>query len=169
MAYICYAQPNSCQTCPHYRMSAERIAYACFDGFDNQCLLAHAEARVSSLSYKDVIGKTIVDIYTLFENGTETRHIHFMAYGYRSDSKTDDKDHRFLEYTFFTAPLQKVLDYGVVLYESDFGCESKQYIEDCTADVMLDRYLHYDAGKCPLPIPTDKLDINIPDGLYILL
>ena len=172
MANICYAPKGSCKTCPHFRPSSEEPnRYVCYEKIDNERLIEQAKFKIPSLSYKDVIERTIVEVYTCYEkDGKEERFIHFLGYGYCSDAFEDDnKDHRFLEYTFFVAPLQEVLDFGVSEYESEFGCEYKQYIEDCTDDTMVGRYLHYNGGVCPLPISKDKLDINTPDGSYILI
>lgn len=61
------------------------------------------------------------------------------------------------------------MNVGVNRYESEYSDGIKQYIEDCTKKTMVERYMHYDAGECPLPIPVSKLDMNVPDGTYVLL
>jgi hypothetical protein len=136
---------------------------------DNKRLIADAKQRVPTLTYSDLIDRTIIQIFTTLDQAErETRYIHFFAYGYCAGDGSD-KDHRFLEYTWFIAPLQKVLNIGVREYESEYSDEVKQYIEDCSEQTMIERYTHYDAGECPLPISESKLDMNIPDGTYILL
>jgi hypothetical protein len=174
MANICYERGGRfhCETCPHYKLDVSEGDYACFLNADNKRLVAEATARIPFLTYNDLVYKTIVEISTrLDEMNREERVAHFMAYGYDSDLlRCGEEDHRFLEYTFFIVPLEDALDWGDISdYEAEHSDDYKQYIEDCTAAIMVDRYLCYDNGKTPLPIRKEELDINVPDGMYILM
>lgn len=121
--------------------------------------------------YNQVIDKTIVEIFTgADEDGVVKKWIHFCAYGYFCEDAPDPKrDHRFVEYTFFMVPLKEVLDFGVSEYESEEGCRYKQYIDDVSEDQMVANYNHYDNGKQPKLLHKEDINIDTPDGFYILI
>jgi len=112
----------------------------------------------------EVLERTIVEIFT---DGGEKK-IHYYAYGYDccDGGKTP---YRFVEYTFFIAPLREVLDKGAYLYEEDFGYQYKQYVEDCSEEKCLNNYLHYDNGNEPVLLDELKLSMYTPNGMYILI
>lgn len=123
------------------------------------------------LEYADVIGNTIVEIFTdKNDDGVDEKYIHYYAYGYFcACGGNPEKDHRFIEYTFFIVPLKEALDFGVEKYESEEGCNYKQYVADVDENEMVDRYKHYDNGNPPRLIRKGDLNLKTPDGFYILI
>lgn len=113
---------------------------------------------------RDLCDKTIVDIYTA-ELGT--KRIHFLAFGYCTFDD-EEKPYRFVEYAFFDVRLDIVLKVGVSNFEVDRSSEYTQYIEDCDAETMISRYEHYDNGKTPPMLNVADLNMDTPDGMYIL-
>lgn len=110
--------------------------------------------------------KTIVEISTT-EDG---KQIHYYGYGYHSDGGlNEEKEYRFLEYTWFIAPLEEVLKIGVYDYESEYQDRFKQYITDCTEDECQKIYETYDNGKMPKIIDSRDVNRFTPDGTYILI
>lgn len=95
--------------------------------------------------------------------------IHFFAYGYRCDDDTSDKPYRFVEYTFFYGALKEIVETGFSEFESEVGCEYKQYIEDVDEETMLKYYRSYGEGKHPLFVCADDIDEDLPDGYYIVV
>ena len=122
-------------------------------------------------TYDQVIDKTIVGISTgMDESGIEKKWIHFFAYGYFCEDAPDQKrDYRFVEYTFFMVPLKEVLDRGVSEYENEEGSRYKQYIDDVSKNQMVANYNHYDDGKQPKLLRKEDLNLDTPDGIYILI
>ena len=110
------------------------------------------------------IENTIFDINT---NKDGERYVHFLGYGYAADEIEKGKPYRFLEYTFFEAPLKDVLSVGFYAYENKYSEQYNQYVQDCDKQTCLDTYLHYNNGSAPIPI--DSIDINTPDGCYVLI
>ena len=111
----------------------------------------------------DYSENTIVEICTKGED----RLIHYFGYGYYAHE--DGKPYRFLEYTWFIAPLEEALKMGLHEYESENCDQYKTYIEDCTEEECVEFYEHYDNGKTPKLIYVDEVDMNTPDGVYILI
>ena len=124
---------------------------------------ATIELDQEGLTIADYLEKTIVGI----ETDEEGKKIHYYGYGYFSDDSSE-KTHRFLEYTWFIAPLEEVLKTGIAEYESENQDQFKQYITDCTEDECESFYEHYDNGKMPKLILAADVDMNTPDGVYIL-
>lgn len=116
------------------------------------------------LTLKDYLEKTVVSI----ETDEEGKKIHYCGYGYLSDDSSG-KPYRFLEYTWFTVPLEEALEAGISEYECENGDQYKQYIEDCSEEICIHHYEHYDNGKMPKIIKEKDVDMNTPDGVYILL
>lgn len=118
--------------------------------------------RIISLEIKDADNLTLVDISTA-DNGT--KNIHFLGYGYLSDSAPEGeplKVARWLEYTFFETPLEGALKYGVSKLEADTGGEYKQYIQDIT-EAELEKII-----KSHPPLCESDLSLDTPDGVYLL-
>lgn len=111
------------------------------------------------------IGNVIVELST----EDDKRFIHFYAYGYVTDNQKEETPYRFLEYVWFIVPLEEVLEVGIGEYECENSDQYKQYIEDCTEENCNYRYEHYDNGKMPKVIKEKDVDMNTPDGMYILL
>lgn len=173
MASICYRTPShpghKCAGCPHKRYDEENDRICCFMDEDNEKLIQNAKELIPKLTLGTLHDKSIVEVITgLDRSNKEVKYVHFFGYGYESD-EDGDKPYRFVEYTFFIASLKEALDMGIDKYENEVGANFKQYIEDCDEDTLLNRYLKYNNGETPLPIPKEKLDINVPDGMYILL
>lgn len=93
---------------------------------------------------------------------------HLYGYGYDAGDDSSDEPCRFVEYTFFYVPLTEVLERGIFEVESEDSECIKQYITDCSYEEMLSIYRHYDDGKCPMPITTKDLSLNLADGVYVL-
>lgn len=111
-------------------------------------------------------GKTIIGIEE--ENGKKI--VHFYGYGYYSEGAQDEKTpYRFVEYTFFYAPLEEVVEVGVSNYESEYSDQIKQYIMDCTRLGCEKIYETYDNGNPPILLNKEKLSIDTPKGVYILI
>ena len=104
-------------------------------------------------------------IFSVFIGDDEMKYIHFFGYGYYTGTP-EDKPYRFLEYTFFIAPLSDVLKEGVSEYESKHSDQFKQYITDCDEKELVNFYEHYDSGKKPKEI--NKLTSDTECGCYIL-
>ena len=94
--------------------------------------------------------------------------VHFYGYGYDAGDHSSDKPCRFVEYTFFYVLLKEVLERGIFEVESEDSEYIKQYITDCSYEEMLSIYRHYDDGKCPVPITTRDLSLDLADGVYVL-
>ena len=111
----------------------------------------------------DYLDKTIFSVF-LDESGNKM--VHFFGYGYYMgdgyDSK-DSKSYRFLEYTFFIAPLSDVLKEGFSNYESEYSDQFKQYITDCDEKELIDCYKNYGLNIKEI----DELTTNTECGWYI--
>ncbi len=126
---------------------------------------AKIELDPSDLTLADYEEKTIVGIE--MEGGKKV--VHFYGYGYYSDGcDEDEKPYRFLEYCWFTAPIEEVLKAGVSEYESDNQDRFKQYITDCTEAECKKMYETYDNGRMPMAIDKEDLNADTPNGIYIL-
>ena len=113
-------------------------------------------------------GRTIIGFEK--DDATNICTVHFYGYGYHVERAIDKKkDYRFVEYTWFRAPLSEVKKYGFAEYESENGCLFKQYITDCTEAEMLDFYNSYDDGVRPIMIREADINENTPEGIYIVL
>lgn len=118
----------------------------------------------NTLSLKDYLENTVFEIYT-GDNGE--KYVHFFGYGYLADEIEDGKPYRFVQFTFFEAPLKEVLSVGFYAFENKYSEECKQYIQDCDEQTCLDTYLHYDNGNTPVAI--NSVDENTPNGCYVLI
>ena len=105
-------------------------------------------------------------VFSVETDSEGTRQVHIFGYGYCTGCG-EEKDCRFVEYTFCYVPLTEVLAKGLGACEDEYGPQVKQYITDCTAEEMFEIYEHYDNGKCPTPITA--FDASIPDGTYVLV
>lgn len=112
----------------------------------------------------DYSESTIVQIYT----DKEGRHIHYYGYGYYAH-QGEDKPYRFLEYTWFIAPLEEALEMGLYEYESENCDQYKTYITDCTEEECKEFYERYDNGEMPKLIFVDEVNMDTPDGVYIMV
>lgn len=130
--------------------------------FANLCG-ATIEIDQEGMTINDYLEKTVVGI----ETDEEGKKIHYYGYGYISDD-CSDKPYRFLEYTWFIAPLKDVLEFGIREYESEYQDQFKQYITDCTKEQCGSIYEHYDNGNIPKLMLESDVDMNTPDGCYIL-
>jgi hypothetical protein len=169
MANICYKEPCDCYDCPHFRYDDDTGRLACFLRGDNSRLISKAKQRIPQLNILDLENKFIVDIFTDID---EKKYIHFFARGYYAPNIYDKiNEYHFAEYTNLIASLESVLDVGVDdFFEAKFDYQYNQAIRDCTESEMMEYYTHYNLGKyCPIPIYLNELNINIPDGMYILL
>lgn len=94
--------------------------------------------------------------------------VHFYGYGYYVGEESG-KSYRFLEYTFFYAPLEDVLSHegGFDGYEIAHSDSVKTYITDCTQEELNDIYEHYDCGRKPVEI-SEKDIASAPLGVYVL-
>ena len=128
-------------------------------------MAANTIATSTKFALCDVEEKTIAEIIT--ENSG--RYVHFFGYGYYSEDESTGKPFRFLEYTWFIAKLEDVLKEGFLEFESEHQDEYKQYLTDCTEAECLRFYRTYDNGNEPKLIQSDLVDMNTPDGVYILL
>lgn len=124
------------------------------------------EKKPEDVVSDDYCEATIVEIYT--DGGT--RYVHYMGYGYYSVEDDDEvKPYRFTEYTWFIVPLRDVLKTGIYNYECENADQYKQYIEDCTEERCKEIYETYNNGEMPKLIFEDEVDMNTPDGFYILV
>lgn len=105
-------------------------------------------------------------IFAIEDDYDGRRVVHFLGYGYRTDS-SDEHDCRFLEYTGFYIPFPIVLDHGLLAVESEHGEYFTQYVTDCTFDEMMDMYHHYNDGECPTPV--EALTADLPNGTYVFI
>ena len=123
------------------------------------------------LEYADVIGNTIAGIFAnKNDDGVDEKYIHYYAYGYLfAGGENPEKNHRFVEYVSFIVPLKEALEFGVEKYESEKGCNYEQHISDVNDNEMVARYKHYDNGNPPKLIRTRDLNLDTPDGVYILI
>lgn len=111
------------------------------------------------MNITDYLDKTIFSIF-LDVNGNKL--IHFWGYGYYTGSP-DDKPYRFIEYTFFIAPLFDVLKEGFSNYESEYSDQFKQYITDCDEKELIDYYKNYGLDIKEI----NELTTNTECGCYI--
>ena len=107
---------------------------------------------------------TIVQIFT--EDGV--KRIHYYGYGYYAH-QDGEKEYRFLEYTWFIVDLAEALKMGLYEYESVFCDQYKTYITDCTEEECAEIYEHYDNGEMPKLIFVDEVNMDTPDGAYIMI
>lgn len=112
-----------------------------------------------SFRYED---KTIISIDV--NNGVKT--IKYLGYGYYAEDT--DTPYRTLEYCWFEVPLKDALEVGAYEYESKHLDEYKQYIGDCTREECEMFYEQYDNGKAPKVLHESELDMDTPNGMYIL-
>lgn len=120
-----------------------------------------AEKRNATIA--DYSENTIVEISTQIQRRT----IHFFGFGYYAHE--NGKQYRFLEYTWFIADLRKALKMGLYEFESEYQERYKQYITDCTEEECVEIYEHYDNGKMPKLIYADEVNMDTPDGVYIIV
>ena len=111
----------------------------------------------------DYSENTIVELIT----DDKGRLIHYYGFGYYAHE--DGKPYRFLEYTWFFAELKKALEKGLYEYEDEYQDQFAQYITDCTEEECVKFYEHYDNGDMPKLIYVDEVNMDTPDGVYILL
>lgn len=102
-------------------------------------------------------------LFSVIKNENE-KLVHFWGYGYYAGSP-DDKPYRFVEYTFFIAPLSDVLKEGFSEYEGNYSDGFKQYITDCDEKEFVNIVEHYDDGNSPIEI--QNITEDIPCGCYI--
>jgi len=115
----------------------------------------------------------MVDFYERTVIGIEPgddgeKAVHFYGYGYCADDGTETP-YRFVEYTWFIAPLRDVLKVGFESYEGDNGDRYKQYITDCTEEKMNEIYKHYDNGNQPTVIKEEEITEDTQFGCYIVI
>lgn len=108
------------------------------------------------------------DYKTIFavETGTERRFVHILGYAYYTDDGTETP-YRLLEYTFFYATLDEVLQRGLSTIEHEDSENFKQYVTDVCEDKILYIYNNYDNGNKPAQL-LKELTKDTPDGIYIL-
>lgn len=169
MANICYKEPCECYDCSHFRYDDDTGMPACFLRGDNIRLISKAKQRIPRLNILDLENKFIVDIFTDID---EKKYIHFFARGYYAPDVYDKiNKYHFVNYINIIKRLDFVLNFGVYkFFEEGIDYQHNQATRDCTESEMMEYYTHYNLGKyCPIPIYLNELDINIPDGMYILL
>lgn len=96
------------------------------------------------------------------------RVVHFYGYGYCAEQDNGKGEYRFLEYCGYEVPLDEVLSMGFIEAEQSQMDSVKEYIRDCTEDECMDIYAHYDNGNEPTFIKESEIDMNTPDGVYIV-
>lgn len=96
------------------------------------------------------------------------RKVHFFGYGYFAGDESEAYPYRFVEYTFFYAPLDDAVKYGIFHLEEKGAEFVKQDIEDCSYEQMIAIYQGYDNGKCPALITEAAFTADLPDGMYII-
>lgn len=105
-------------------------------------------------------------VFGLETNADGVRSLHIYGYGYDTDEESEKK-YRFVEFTFFYAPLEEALKEGMTSIYAKLADGIKQYITDCTFEEMMDIYHHYDDGECPTQVTA--LTADMPDGIYVLV
>lgn len=95
---------------------------------------------------------------------------HLYGYGYCNggNGPDDPTPCRFVEYTFFYAPLSEVVEKGIFGVEAEYGEFYKQYITDCNEEEVLDIYRHYDDGSCPTPICEEDITMDLKEAVYVV-
>lgn len=99
----------------------------------------------------------------------EGEEIHFFAYGYYCEDDLSEKPYRFVEYTFFYGALKEIMEMGFSDFESEVGCEYKQYVEDVDRNTMIKYYQSYGEGNHPLFVCEDDINEELRDGYYIVV
>lgn len=115
------------------------------------------------MNIADCLDKTI---FSVFLDADGNKLIHFWGYGYYMGdgyNTENSKPYRFLEYTFFIAPLSDVLKEGFSNYESEYSDQFKQYITDCNEKELIDCYKNYGLDIKEI----DELTTNTECGCYI--
>lgn len=111
----------------------------------------------------NVLDKTIIGI----EQYNGIKIIHYYAFSWLADDSTNTP-YRFAEYTGFIEDLEKVLEYGISNFESEYQEGINQYVEDCTEEQCADYYAHYNNGEAPRFISEKDVSVKTPYGVYIL-
>ncbi len=105
-------------------------------------------------------------VVALKTNAIGERSVRFLGYGF-----TDHEHCQFVfwRYADFEAPLEDVLDEGFGNYE-ECNCSTKSGEDERFSEYedMVDVYLSIDNGKPPVLIREGKIDMNTPDGVYLL-
>ena len=109
---------------------------------------------------------TIINI-TL--NDQNQKIITFLGYGWRTDAD-DNNPHpyRFSHYGDFTEDINIVLSDGIRKYEGRESEFVQQYIDEYSAQELVEVYETYDNGNMPKIIKTNQLTENTPCGTYIV-
>ena len=109
---------------------------------------------------------TIINI-TL--NDQNQKIITFLGYGWRTDADDNDPHpYRFSHYGDFTEDINIVLSDGIRKYEGRESEFVQQYIDEYSAQELVEVYETYDNGNMPKIIKTNQLTENTPCGTYIV-
>ena len=109
---------------------------------------------------------TIINI-TL--NDQNQKIITFLGYGWRTDADDNDPHpYRFSHYGNFAENINTVLSDGIRKYEGRESEFVQQYIDEYSAQELVEVYETYDNGNMPKIIKTNQLTENTPCGTYIV-
>ena len=111
--------------------------------------------------------RTIVEI----KDSAEGKVIRYLEYGYYAQDDAEVKPYRWVSYSDFEALVKDVLEFekSGKGYETSFGNEVKQYVEDITEDQMIDCYETADGGALPKELVWTELSEDTKPGIYILV
>jgi len=119
--------------------------------------------QINDFGIGTVLDRTIIGI----EQCNGRKIIHYYAFGWLADGSANTP-YRFAEYTGFIEDLEKVLEFGISNFESEYQEEIKQYVEDCTEEQCADFYAHYDNGNPPKFISEKDVSMSTPYEVYVL-
>ena len=111
-----------------------------------------------------------IEDLTLFsvEKDIESKKvIHFLGYGYRAD--VSEKPYRFIEYTFFYAPIKQIMEEGFSNVESRYNQEIKQYVSELNESEFLECYGRYYNKKKTKRITQKDFNECLKEGTYLFI
>lgn len=105
------------------------------------------------------------DFYAIEEDEQCGKRIHIFGYAYHCDDETEDKQYRFIEFTFNYIPVGLSFDEFTRAYKHNEAC-CKQYNNNYNADGIIDMLDNY-FDESPAILAYENITPDTPCGYYI--
>ncbi len=116
---------------------------------------------------KSMFDYELCPIISIITDDDKKRYIHYHGHAYLVDLVS--RDYHLINYTFAVFDFQFVLNNGgVVIFMLKNDEFFKQTIHTCTENEIVNIFNTYNNGAKPTVIREALINMNIPDGMYIV-